>query len=91
MGRCLEIERCRRRRLGVNGGGRVTATGRIDLPAMLRTHRNADLDAEDRDMLGSLEVMADSSCEPLDRLIALEGAAALGVDAQTARTILGMY
>lgn len=90
MGRCAAVTRSIRHRLGVNGGGMVTATGRIDLPAMLRTHRNADIDAEDRDVLGSLEVMADASCEPLERLIALESARERGVDEADARLVLGM-
>lgn len=75
------------RKLGVNAACMMTATGRIDLPAKLRTQQD---DGEET-YWGKLEVMADSSTEPLDRLIALEEAEAQGIDEQTARTALGMY
>lgn len=38
-----------------------------------------------------LELQADSSCEPLERLMAIEDAVSRGIDEQTARTALGMY
>jgi len=87
MGRLKHVERSIRRTLGCNSAGRMTPTGRIDLPKTLRTHKEDD----DRDYLGSLQVVADSSCEPLERLCALEDAVANGVDEARARQILGMY
>lgn len=64
-----------RRSYGVNAAASMTATGRVDLP---------------REMHCRLEPIADSSCEPLERLIALEEARERGIDEATARTVLGM-
>ncbi len=86
MGRLKAVSRSIRRTLGCNSAGRMTPTGRIDLPKTLRTHREDD----ENDYLGSLQVIADSSCEPLDRLIAIEEAVSAGIDEKTAREVLGM-
>ena len=75
------------RKLGINSSAMMSHTGRIEVRGTLRLHKGED----EHDYLGSLQPTADPSCEPLERLIALEDAAARGVDERTARTALGMY
>ena len=95
--RCRQIrKRARRRaasaasfrRLGINSAAMLSQTGRIEVRGTLRLHRDED---GEHDFLGSLQLMADSACEPLERLIALEDAVARGIDETTARTALGIY
>lgn len=76
------------RKLGINSSAMTSQTGRVEINGTLRLHKDED---DEHDFLGKLELMADSSCEPLDRLIALEEAVAQGIDEKTARTVLGMY
>jgi len=76
------------RHLGINSAAMLSHTGRIEVRGTLRLHKDED---GEHDFLGSLQLMADSSCEPLERLIALEDAVARGIDEKTARTALGMY
>jgi hypothetical protein len=64
-----------RHEFGVSAAARMTSTGRIDLPKEFHV---------------KLEPIADTSCEPLDRLCALETARERGIDESDARLVLGM-
>ena len=75
------------RKLGINSSAMMSQTGRVEINGTLRLHKDDD---DEHDLLGKLELMADPSYEPLDRLIALEDAVAAGIDEKQARLALGM-